>query len=271
MEINKTKSKTKKSNNSLSNVGSSLRESLKGFTSIKDNSNKSTEETNNEKQSPIPITSIMKSPSFKTISQTPLESVKQVSEKIGETGSSFFNITSICIFLLIFSVLGFFGYIIYDYLTDEGKNINNLIAPITNFFSQFVNNKDSKENEKSDEKSDEKYDEKSDEKSDKKSDKKYNEKIIKDIENKKNNNSQTLETAVKNKKILKTENSKKLIANEQNEEPEPIRTDSLSSGYCYLGKVNDTRYCTKVDARSKCMSGDIYPTMDVCVNPNLRA
>ena len=257
MEINKTKSKTKKSNNSLSNIGSSLRESLKGFTSIKDNSNKSTEETNNEKQSPI--TSIIKSPSFKTISQTPIESVKQVSEKIGETGSSFFNITSICIFLLIFSVLGFFGYIIYDYLTDEGKNINNLIAPISNFFSQFVNNKDSKENEKSDKKSDEK------------SDKKYNEKIIKDIENKKNNNSQTLETAVKNKKILKTENSKKLIANEQNEEPEPIRTDSLSSGYCYIGKVNDTRYCTKVDARSKCMSGDIYPTMEICVNPNLRA
>ena len=259
MEINKTKSKTKKSNNSLSNIGSSLRESLKGFTSIKDNSNKSTEETNNEKQSPIPITSIMKSPSFKTISQTPLESVKQISEKISETSSSFFNITSICIFLLIFSVLGFFGYIIYDYLTDEGKNINNLIAPITNFFSQFVNNKDSKENEKSDEKSD------------KKSDKKYNEKIIKDVENKKNNNSQTLETSVKNKNILKTENSKKLISNEENEEPEPIRTDSLSSGYCYIGKVNDTRYCTKVDARSKCMSGDIYPTIDICVNPNLRA
>ena len=81
-------------------------------------------------------------------------------------------------------------------------------------------------------------------------------------------------SSVKNKKPLKPENSKNLITNEENEEndePEPIRTDSLSSGYCYIGKVNDTRYCTKVDARSKCMSGDIYPTMEVCVNPNLRA
>lgn len=257
MEINKTKSKTKKSNNSLSNIGSSLRESLKGFTSIKDNTNKLNEETNNEKISPI--TSMIKSPSFKTISQTPLESVKQVSEKFSETSSSFLNITSICIFLLIFSVLGFFGYIIYDYLTEEGKNINNLIAPISNFFSQFTenNNKDSKENEKSDEKSD----------------KKNNEKIIKDVENTENkiSKSETLESSVKNKKSLKQENSKKLIANEENEEPEPIRTDSLSSGYCYIGKVNDTRYCSKVDARSKCMSGDIYPTMDICVNPSLRA
>jgi len=270
MEINKTKSKTKKSNNSLSNIGSSLRESLKGFTSIKENSNKFEEENNdlisnnNEKQSSI--TSMIKTPSLKTISQLPIESVKQVSEKIGETSSSFFNITSICIFLLIFLVLGFFGYIIYDYLIDGDNTINNLIAPISKFFTQFVNNKDSNENNKKDSKENEKSDEKNDEKYDEKN----NEKIIKDVENK-NNNSQTLETTVKNKKPLKTENSKKIIANEENEEPEPIRTDALSSGYCYIGKVNDTRYCTKVDARSKCMSGDIYPTMDVCVNPNLRA
>ena len=253
MEINKTKSKTKKTNNSLSNIGSSLRESLKGFTSIKDNSNKFEEENNtslmdNDKKQ-TSITSIIKTPSFKTVTQSPIESVKQVSE----TTSSFLNITSISIFLLIFFVLGFFGYIIYDYLLEQGKNINNLIAPISNFFTQFTENnveKDSEENKKSDEKTDEKS----------------NEKIIKDVENKKN--VKTLETTVKNKKSLKPENSKKLITNE---EPEPIRTDSLSSGYCYIGKVNDTRYCTKVDARSKCMSGDIYPTMEICVNPNLRA
>ena len=265
MENSKTKSKTKKTSNSLSNIGSSLRESLKGFTSIKDNSNKSIEENNefvsnnNEEQSPI--TSIIKSPSFKTISQSPIESIKQISEKIAETSSSFFNITSICIFLLIFLILGFFSYMIYDYLIEEGKTMNNLIAPISNFFSQFLNNKDSNENKKSDKKSHVK------------SDKKYNEKIIKDVENKKNNKLQSIESNVKNKTKtpIKSENSKNLIANEENEEPEPIRTDALSSGYCYIGKVNDTRYCTKVDARSKCMSGDIYPTMEICVNPNLRA
>ena len=159
MENTKTKTKTKKTNNSLSNIGSSLRESLKGFTSIKENSNKFEEENNdlisnnNEKQKSI--TSIIKSPSFKTVSQTPIESVKQISENFSETISSFLNITSISIFLLIFFVLGFFSYIIYDYLIDEGKNINNLIAPITTFFSQFTENnveKDSEENKKLDEK-----------------------------------------------------------------------------------------------------------------------
>tara|TARA_B110000008_G_scaffold217194_1_gene216755 strand:- start:1369 stop:2322 length:954 start_codon:yes stop_codon:yes gene_type:complete len=63
-----------------------------------------------------------------------------------------------------------------------------------------------------------------------------------------------------NKKIDKTDSP-----------PEPIKTSSLQQGYCFIGKINDTRHCAKVNERTQCMSGDIYPTMDICVNPNLRA
>ena len=54
-------------------------------------------------------------------------------------------------------------------------------------------------------------------------------------------------------------------------EPEPTQTNTLNQGYCYIGKINDTRYCAKVSSREHCMSGDIYPSMDICINPSLRA
>tara|TARA_Y100001958_G_scaffold117521_1_gene84524 strand:- start:2156 stop:2782 length:627 start_codon:yes stop_codon:yes gene_type:complete len=42
------------------------------------------------------------------------------------------------------------------------------------------------------------------------------------------------------------------------------------SGYCYIGKDRNIRSCIKVNQGDTCMSGDIFPTKDLCVNPNLR-
>jgi nitrogen regulatory protein PII len=42
-------------------------------------------------------------------------------------------------------------------------------------------------------------------------------------------------------------------------------------GFCYIGEDNGVRSCLKVGRGERCMSGQIFPTMDVCVNPNLRA
>ena len=69
-----------------------------------------------------------------------------------------------------------------------------------------------------------------------------------------------------NKKIYTTDSQPK-----SEPEPEPVRTSSLQQGYCFIGKINDTRHCAKVNERTQCMSGDIYPTKDICINPNLRA
>ena len=69
---------------------------------------------------------------------------------------------------------------------------------------------------------------------------------------------------------VKPNNGKAKQNNDTDSEPEPARTDSVKGGYCYIGKINDTRYCSKVSSRNYCMSGDIYPSMDICVNRNLR-
>tara|TARA_Y100000591_G_scaffold333211_1_gene374663 strand:- start:12639 stop:13259 length:621 start_codon:yes stop_codon:yes gene_type:complete len=40
--------------------------------------------------------------------------------------------------------------------------------------------------------------------------------------------------------------------------------------YCYIGEDRGFRSCVKIEDGEKCMSGDIFPTQAVCINPNLR-
>jgi hypothetical protein len=42
------------------------------------------------------------------------------------------------------------------------------------------------------------------------------------------------------------------------------------SGYCYIGEDRGFRSCIAVGEGDMCMSGDIFPTMETCINPNLR-
>uniref|UniRef100_A0A6C0EVY0 Uncharacterized protein n=1 Tax=viral metagenome TaxID=1070528 RepID=A0A6C0EVY0_9ZZZZ len=46
---------------------------------------------------------------------------------------------------------------------------------------------------------------------------------------------------------------------------------SSKSGWCYIGEERGIRSCSQVGPNDQCMSGDIFPTSQVCVNPTLRA
>lgn len=41
-------------------------------------------------------------------------------------------------------------------------------------------------------------------------------------------------------------------------------------GYCFIGEDNGIRSCVRVGLNDTCMSGNIFPSMDICINPNLR-
>jgi hypothetical protein len=43
------------------------------------------------------------------------------------------------------------------------------------------------------------------------------------------------------------------------------------SGWCYIGEDQGIRTCSQIGVNDVCMSGDIFPTQDVCINPKLRA
>jgi len=49
-----------------------------------------------------------------------------------------------------------------------------------------------------------------------------------------------------------------------------VRIRRTKPGFCYIGEDRGFRSCIEVGPDVKCMSGDIFPTKDVCVNPRLR-
>ncbi len=44
----------------------------------------------------------------------------------------------------------------------------------------------------------------------------------------------------------------------------------LQSGFCYIGEDRGFRSCISVGEGDVCMSGDIFPSHAVCINPKLR-
>lgn len=41
-------------------------------------------------------------------------------------------------------------------------------------------------------------------------------------------------------------------------------------GWCYIGANESFRTCTEIGSNDMCMSGDVFPTEELCLNPNLR-
>jgi hypothetical protein len=69
----------------------------------------------------------------------------------------------------------------------------------------------------------------------------------------------------------------KALSNSAQQQNEVAPDDSRStiqttgkSGWCYIGEEQNIRSCAPVGVNDYCMSGDIFPTQDVCVNPKLR-
>jgi len=62
----------------------------------------------------------------------------------------------------------------------------------------------------------------------------------------------------------------------KNSEPQPDQSISTvqssgKAGWCYIGMDRGTRACSEVGVNDMCMSGNIFPSQDICMNPNLRA
>lgn len=82
------------------------------------------------------------------------------------------------------------------------------------------------------------------------------------------------------KRDPKTEISDKIESSKNDEakdEPEPDSSETSiqnpitakKTNWCLIGDQNQRRSCASVQDAAKCMSGDIFPTLASCVNPNL--
>jgi hypothetical protein len=88
--------------------------------------------------------------------------------------------------------------------------------------------------------------------------------IVKQNPNKVDNN--TLNKALNTTQVQQMPNSM---------DPESDNADSSiqgggKSGWCYIGMDRGFRSCAQVNDNDICMSGDIFPTQEICVNPRLR-
>jgi hypothetical protein len=74
-------------------------------------------------------------------------------------------------------------------------------------------------------------------------------------------------------KALNTSQSSQSPNNEYqaDEASSSIQSGPPKSGWCYIGEDRGFRTCAEVGPNDKCISGDIFPNQDLCVNPNLRA
>ena len=54
-------------------------------------------------------------------------------------------------------------------------------------------------------------------------------------------------------------------------EPSAASDGSAKSGWCYVGEDGGNRSCIEANDFDKCLSGNIFPSHDVCINPNLRS
>jgi len=84
-----------------------------------------------------------------------------------------------------------------------------------------------------------------------------------------------------NNVILKDDNNlNNVLDNKPQSNTTPIATDSYSNsqfnnssktGWCYIGEEGGNRSCIQVGDNDLCMSGNIFPSQEICINPSLRS
>ena len=95
-------------------------------------------------------------------------------------------------------------------------------------------------------------------------------------QSKQNTNTTTSNTSVSQDKLNNrpTVNSNVTASNDDDNNTLIINSvtpkTSGSVGYCYIGEDRGHRSCADISDESLCMSGEIFPSRDLCVNPNIR-
>ena len=73
-------------------------------------------------------------------------------------------------------------------------------------------------------------------------------------------------------KVLNTAQTQEVGQDYQaNEAVSSVHLSGGKGGWCYIGEDRGFRSCAEVNSSDQCMSGEIFPSKDLCIHPNLRA
>ena len=91
------------------------------------------------------------------------------------------------------------------------------------------------------------------------------------------NQTQKTNDAIQQSPLNKAINSPQQKTQTQSKQPDYEANEASSSvhssgktGWCYIGVDRGIRTCAEVGVNDTCMSGDIFPSQEICMNPNLR-
>lgn len=93
--------------------------------------------------------------------------------------------------------------------------------------------------------------------------------------------SQSVQSTITQPDVMANNSLNKVLNTHQTEQPgQDYQANEASSsvhlaggkgGWCYIGEDRGFRSCAQVTGSDQCMSGDIFPSKDICVNPSLRS
>ena len=286
----KTKSMTDNVGESINNVASKTKSMTDNVgESINNVASKTKSMTDNVGEIINNVASKTKSMTDEEIRSLPSNQSPTEMEKIGTTVSGFFmnNWMSMLFWSGIVILVAFLGFNVFEYIGDMVDFFKRLSSPILELGSETVKQtadvtatgtkglidassktaiggidllQDKLKHSSNDI---DNYDKESEESEESDDDEERNDGNIVKSNNKDVNTRE-------NDKIDKNMNSSKEY------DPLPIETTENTStkgmtGYCYIGTEKGIRTCARVGRDNVCMSGDIFPTREVCMNPKLRA
>ena len=158
------------------------------------------------------------------------------------------NFIFIILLFFVISILYFFKDIIYKKLLEIWNNIFNGNSKLNDNINNLIKNEN---------------DIKKEEENKKKKEEEELKKEKSQIEEQKD---------LEKKKELEKQSGLNELNNKVNELSKTYNKNQIatSNGFCYIGYDLGQRECTDIYSGEICMSGQIFPTMDVCINPNFR-
>jgi hypothetical protein len=153
-------------------------------------------------------------------------------------------------YLIIFLIILFLGFNLFlFFIKPADKDISHLYDPITKIFAGGATKRD-------------------EEKKEPKKDTPAIKKLEKVIDKKPVVNKIDKDTPTKPEEVKK--NKKLPVIPEADDSTSTVQSPASKSGFCYIGEDRGFRSCINVGEGDVCMSGDIFPTEAICINPNLR-
>jgi hypothetical protein len=187
--------------------------------------------------------------------------------------------------LFIILLLAFLGFNIFNYLAKGTQETNDVLSPFWTYIMSFFNygpasitqTQPDEDNVDSDDKTGKDTDDNSQQDGGKKPISAENAKPNPASVSKMSPDSAHNQNAPDNAQNTALNRALNISKQQELSKQDYVANDSYDStqqgkaGWCYIGSEQGYRSCSQVGEADTCMSGNIFPTQDVCVNPSLRA